>query len=92
MRAQVGKRWVVEGDVKDVAFFFSRRQKEKPTSRSTNSKNRKTKWVLLWKIDGRWMEGRIKKVEKDSNRGIEREREEKKRKKKATSTFLVDLL
>lgn len=38
------------------------------------------------------MEGRIKKVEKDSNRGIEREREEKKRKKKATSTFLVDLL
>lgn len=73
-------------------LLFSRRQKEKPTSRSTNSKNRKTKWVLLWKIDGRWMEGRIKKVEKDSNRGIEREREEKKRKKKATSTFLVDLL
>lgn len=34
------------------------------------------------------MEGRIKKVEKDLNRG----REEKKRKKKATSTFLVDLL
>lgn len=69
-------------------FFFSRRQKEKPTSRSTNSKNRKNKWVLLWKMDGRWMEGRIKKVEKDLNRG----REEKKRKKKATSTFLVDLL
>lgn len=78
----------MEGDVKDVAFFFSRRQKEKPTSRSTNSKNRKNKWVLLWKMDGRWMEGRIKKVEKDLNRG----REEKKRKKKATSTFLVDLL